>query len=186
MTDKTLSRDDLNLIVDDVLRAFEIELMRQQDETLRQALLEQVLKLFFDTNLYAFFTPVHLESLTTRVFSNGLLRDFVLNLTERSTFFWTNSDISFDETLCSTVAKAITVSKKYPADSKGMCLIPESIAASISASTETVSAALLYNPWLLVCYILVMHFASSEIFAEISKSLNNPAIKRASGNAAQQ
>lgn len=164
-----LTRETVALIIGDVINAYNIELIRAQKENHTKDILQRTMGWYIDTNLYAFFTSQSIENFSDLIFANEALQSFVLNLTDRATFLWFTKDLTFDEDLVRQFAKTVILNKRAQSGDMTYGLLPVHVKSSIAANEDTIVAMFIHNPWLFVCYILIVNFHETEAFKQIAK-----------------
>lgn len=165
-----LTRETAALIIGDVVNAFDIELIRAQNENLTKDILHRTMGWYMDTNLYAFFTSQSIENFSDLIFGNEALQSFVLNFTDRAIFLWFTKDVTFNEELVRQFAKTVVLNKCTQDGDMTYGLLPIHVKSSIAANEDTVVAMFVHNPWLFVCYILIVNFHETEAFKQITKN----------------
>lgn len=156
-------------VVVDVIRSFDIEFARMRDTDKAKRIIQKTMEWYYDTPLYAFFTPQSLDSFANDILTNEALRTFFLNLTERISLNWASSDLSFDEKLLNTYTKGICYNKTS-FESNGLSLLNKEVQQSIQTVPETLKSLLKSNIWMFIIYILIVNFDRSAAFSVMSET----------------
>lgn len=159
-----LSADHLFDVTEAVVTSFDIEFSRTLDLNRRNVIFNKFNELYYQTNLFTFFTHVSLVEFATNVFSSPVLRDFVLNLTERVSIIVSADEFQKLEGnlegLTNTIAMAVCRNKFK----QQYTFIPSQIADTINTDSDTIVKVLKANFWIVVLYLLIVYFNRTETF----------------------
>lgn len=176
---KLLTKQQMNTVAEDVIVSFESELSRLliRNQVTSQTILQTILEWHYDQPLYTMFTSSAVKNYTDLIFTDDKLRDFIMNVTERTSFKWSSSDLSYDDVFLNTYAEAICRNKTFNPGSKNDCLIDEATQATISATTDTVRKMLAANMWYFVLFMILMNLEFSGLFNALKKQTQDNAKK---------
>jgi hypothetical protein len=158
-TGTTLSYDELTFVTDITVSAVDIEVYRIYNEKELSVVSDALFALYRDTNYFNFFTLQALKRLTEETFDNEHYRDFILNVTERISSMLPYSEKDEDR-LIRTIVRGICRNKSESSNS----LIVKDVNDSIYVNPEVLETCLKANFWLIVVYIISIHFHKTEIY----------------------
>lgn len=158
--------DELEFVVNTIVESVDIEVTRiKANEKELGVVADHLFSLYRDTNYFNFFTLGHLKYLTEDVFDNEHFRDFMLNLTDRVNASLPYNDKDEDR-LIKTVVRSVCRNKTDTDDS----LIIREVRDSIYVNPEVLYTCLKANFWLIVIYLLSIHFNKTEVYKTSVKS----------------
>jgi hypothetical protein len=148
-----LSYDELYQFTNTVVESTDIELTRLLNPKHQAMVLDWLLGLYHQSNYFSLFTLVSLKTLTEEIFESIVIRDFILNVTERTSAAlpYSNAD---EDRLIETIVRSVCRNKT----DNGNSLIIKEIIDSIHINPEVLGSCLRDNFWLIVIYTLSIHF----------------------------
>lgn len=160
-----LSYDELTFVINTVIESTDIEITRIKEEKELQLILEELFKLYHNTNYFTFFVLKRLTELTSEIFDNAVFRDFLFNLVDRVSISLPFNDTD-EKRLTETVARGICRNKT---DSEQSLVIKE-IKDSVYVNKATLISCLENNFWLVIVYLLSIHFHKTTAYQEAVKN----------------
>lgn len=169
-----LSGVDLNYFSELTVNSFDLSLKKKIDPNDKELILEFILNNYHQNDLYTFFVPSNLVNLTETIFSNELIRSFVMDYSEILSFQSSINELNF-EALINTIINGV-YKNKVKADSsveRNKVLMYENINSTIAIDDLFEFKSILENNfWLLAFYVLMIYFPNSETYKKINKDLN--------------
>lgn len=163
--EKELSYDQLMQVVDIVIISVDVELSRLIVEKELTEALDYLIRLFLEKDYFSYFSLQSSAKTIEEIFERPVIRDYVLNLTER-----VSMTIAFDEiqqnALIKTVVRAVTRNKVQSENT----LIIKEVAESIYVNPEVLTILLKDNFWLIVLYLVSLYFYQSEAYKASRKT----------------
>lgn len=159
---QVLDRDSLKMIQDLVVESMDIEFTRVVGEKHQMVVFDFLHRLHLTTNWYSFFLPINLVNLSREIYESEVLRDFILNLSERVSL-----GLAFQEFNLTYLINSIVVATcrtKINPQGNHKSLIPEQINQTIYVNQDHVRACLKDNFWLLIAYLMIKEFNTSQVF----------------------
>ena len=171
MNEKLLTKEQCEQVTVDIVSSFENELSRIQNKTSIDKIIVFIYGLHYDQQLYSFFTPISVKTLTEDVFTDTVIRSFILNLTERLSLLWSNSELEYSDKFLDTFVSAICTNKQ-PYGEKTNSLINREVLESIEMVPDVFKALLKDNMWLLIIYLLTINLHRSNILQALKEATN--------------
>lgn len=171
MTDVYLSPQQCENVIKDVITGFEEELSRIQNTAILERIVSNVLQIHYDQPLFTFFTPMVLKDIASDIFHDAILRNFILNLSERIALKWINNGVDYNDILINTYVRAISINKP-PFSESSNCLINKEVISSIEIVPDVLKALLKDNMWLLILYLLIVNLHMSGFIATLKTASN--------------
>lgn len=169
MNEQFLTSEQCDQIIVDVVTSFEIELARIQSKPRLDKIVIYFYGLHYDQPLFSFFTPVSVQTLTQDIFTDTVIRSFVLNLTERVSLLWSNSDLKYGDKFIDTFVNAICINKQ-PYSENTNSLINKEVLQSIEMVPDVFKSLLKDNMWLLIIYLLTINMHRGNILKALEAS----------------
>lgn len=161
MQEDLLSIEQVNFIGTNIDKLFKIELSRltARNPDHAKRVVEFVMTLYME-RLSTFFALSVIQDRVETINMNPMIRDFVLDLSEKFSFILTNSDLEGGEKLLFTVVESI---KRNHQKRNDITLLNPSTADTLSFDDGVLRELLENNFWLLTLYLLVLYFSPSDI-----------------------
>lgn len=160
-----LSIEQVNFVGDNIASLFDQELIRLQKKSSNatEKVIAFVVSLYFDS-ITTFFSVSVVESNASKMNEDAVIRDFLLDLSEKFSFSITNMDMDNGERLLNTVIES--VSRVHMVQQPEYSFINQKVLESIQFDKSTLTLALENNFWLLTLYLLVLFFKQTMTFKE--------------------
>jgi hypothetical protein len=155
-----LSFDELSIVKEIIVSSFNKEFFRpgREEESLN------VIKTYFlswgmEKRLYSMFVSISLLEITEEIYTNTVLRDFVLNFSTSVMILLSVEDFDIEKAI-NTIASGISANTNVE---KPYGLINEKIRMVIQVEKSTILSVLKNNPWLLCLVFLYLFIDQTEL-----------------------
>lgn len=163
----SLDKDSLTAVSELIIESMDIEFSRVIGEKQQMIVFDFLHRLYLSTDLYSFFLPINLVNLSHEIYESEVLRDFILNLSERVSIGLAYRDFNLTYLINSIVVA--TCRNKMNPRGNHKSLIPEQINQTIYVDQDHVRACLKDNFWLLITYLMIKEFNTSQVFHSSNK-----------------
>lgn len=131
---------------------------------------------YLDFKAATFFTMENLNEVTTFVYSNEIVRDFVLNVTERvcvsaGTLKGFRSGLNLIEDFSDGMIDGIENNHQDP--KTDYLMAPPPVTSSLHIERGIMEVAVHHNRWMLVLYVMFMYIEQSEMFQSILNDMTH-------------
>lgn len=157
---ETISMEELIMLGDLTITLLDAEIDRALNPAHQIQVIEFFTDFYYRHRIYSLFIPSTLTALTETVFTNEVVRDVVLNLTDRLSVFLSVSDVDVNH-LVSTIVEGVTRAKQSPGLGN-YSLINEKIRETIYISPDPLRELLNGNFWLLTLTMVYLFFTKSK------------------------
>lgn len=135
----------------------------------QQKIADFCLKTSLYRKLHTLFTEPELLAITQQVFTDLIIRDFVLDLTDKLSInlnLGKGSGYEFERYLSSSIGHYDTKSDASP----DKTLIPSKILNNICIFTDDIEDVLISNRWLITIVVINLYFFNTDFFTEAAPS----------------
>lgn len=168
-----LSNEELGIIYDAIVNSFDDEMSRLISDELTKRVAEYFVGIYHNVNLHSFFVPMCFKKLSEDIFTNELLRGFVLNLNDRVCVNIAGGDLSLNEKFYDTLASALT-KNKVKTDTSHFSMINPEVLSSLYIGKDALLPFMKDNSWLVIIYVLLVNFKKTNIYkALLTESISN-------------
>lgn len=168
-----LSNEELSVVYNAVVNSFDDEMSRLLPNEPTTRVTEYFAGLYHSVNLHSFFVPLCFKKLSEDIFSNELLRGFVLNLNDRVCVNIAGHDLSLDERFYETLAIALT-RNKVKVDGVNFSAINREVLSSLYIGKEALLPFMKDNSWIVIIYVLLVNFKKTNVYkALLAESISN-------------
>ena len=143
-----------------VVRSFDLEYIRIPNEISADSVFSEFSRLYHDCKFYAFFTARNIDSIVSRLWTDERLRDFLLDMTDRTLVSWDDKAETYIEALVSALART----RKKELRTSEACFINHELLSSVELDRDTLSVLLENNLWLACLYLLLMNYSNSAVY----------------------
>jgi hypothetical protein len=154
-----------------VINQFDEEISRLPEGKRFHSVMEHFTRLYLDTDIYKFFILYNLNRNADSIFSDTVIRDFTMNLTDRVSFLMTSKS-DYDDMLINSLVTSITRNKPNPA-SQG-CYIDEETRSALYISEKDLTSLLKNNFWLLIIIVLSLFFNKTALYKQLIQEKVKP------------
>lgn len=163
--EKKLSLSQLEILSTIIPESFDQEYNRNIVDLRKNDIKAFFLGFYFESKFFTFSAPKTLIHFSTEIASNPIIRDFILNLTDRCLVLMSVEEMDFDS-CCETLAAGLCTNKPPQTEAKYI-LLPDQVAQSLEVSTEELKRMFKNNAWLLVLYYLHLFMHKTTFFQEV-------------------
>lgn len=163
-----LDSNSLNfqIVIEAVVESFDVEISKlKNNENMLLNVVESITGFYYAKDLHTFFILANLDKTVKDIYLSAILRDFILNLTDRVSFKMALSDISNDS-LINAIVESVCRNKVNPRISNNS-LINVELNESLYVSPEALTALLQDNFWLMVLFILIIFFQKTQVYESL-------------------
>lgn len=158
-TVKVVSSEYLEFNAVDILNKEVIKFTKADQEIISTFCLQTCLY----RKLHTLFTETELLSITEQVFTNELVRDFVLDVTDKlSVRLNMNQNHVIEKYLSNTLSSFETRQNITP----GKILTPSRVLGNICIYADEILEVLTYNKWMVSIVLINLYFFDSDFFAD--------------------
>jgi hypothetical protein len=165
---KTNKEDLVTLVLNKFVEAYDAEIARLSLD-LKDTVSNYSVVTFSNVKLFGFFTTEHLLKITTNVFGDTTLRNFILSVDTRYRILIKDTAIELHDVIASGVSH--DNHESFQADA---VLMPERVRKSLILDKKSIKILLDSNPWLTVIILIVLTFDRTALFKDFQQYNNNP------------
>lgn len=154
-----LSYDEYTFIIGIVVESVDIEITRLPNDKVVETIASYLFSLYLSTDYFAIFTLAGLQKTTVDICDVIIVRDFILNLTDRISLSLPLTEKDEDRFI-KTLVRGICRNKTNSDNS----LFVKEINDSLYINPEVLTTCLKDNFWLIVVYIISIHFHKTQIY----------------------
>jgi len=164
--------NEMSLAISKITNCFDAELIRiGVNDNDSEIVMVFFSELYFDSNLFTFFTLMNVKETVTKVFYNEVIRDFILNLTDRVCLSLLEDNIEFSKLV--TLIKGAVKLNRSSDSTETNCLIPLEIRQSIYLNIEVLDDLLSSNAWLVVFYLVLANYQKTQTCQTFTNAILN-------------
>lgn len=161
MQQDLLSIEQVNFVGTNVYALYKAELSRLFIKNPEHASrIQQFVLTLYMEQISTFFTLSVIQHRAEVINTDTIVRDFVLDLSEKFSFLLTNSELENGNKLLFTIVESV---KKNHSKKTEYNLLHPSVVESLTVSETVLNDLLLNNFWLLTLYLLVLYFSPLDI-----------------------
>jgi len=170
MREDLLSIEQVNFIGTNIEKLFQLELSRLSGKNPEHArrVLEFVITLYME-QISTFFTLSVIKDRAESINANSVIRDFVLDLSDKFSFMLTNAELVGGSKLLFTIVESV---KRNHGEKTDFTLLHPSLVESLQLDEKVLIDLLNDNFWLLTLYLLVLYFSPLNMATPSEKGKN--------------
>ena len=162
MQENLLSIEQVNFVGTNIFKLYKGELSRL---TLKNpehgSRVQQFVLTLYMEQISTFFTLSVIQHRAEVINTDSIIRDFVLDLSEKFSFLLTNSELEIGDKLLVTIVESV---KKNHGRKTEYSLLHPSLVDSIAVEESVLVDLLKNNFWLLTLYLLILYFSPLDNF----------------------